>query len=67
VRHEEVHNLHSSLRTIREVRYKKVGRDIHRACIRKDGCHGKSEGKESFGKPRHRHEDNIKTNPTEMV
>jgi len=33
LRHEEVHDLHSSPRAIREVTYKKVGRDIHRACI----------------------------------
>jgi hypothetical protein len=46
---------------------RKQGGDIHTVYIRKNSCHGKSEGKKSFGRPRHRHEDNIKTNPTETV
>lgn len=65
--HEEFHDLHSSLPTIREVRYKKIGPDIYKVCIRKNSGHGKSEVKKSFGRLKHRHEDNIKTNQTETV
>jgi len=51
VRHEEVHDFRSSLRAIREVRYKKVGRDIHRACIGRIVVMGKVKGRNHSENP----------------
>jgi hypothetical protein len=68
---DELHNLYSSLNIVRAIKSKRMkwvgcvacigeGRGVYRLLV------GRSKGKRPLGRPRHRWEDNIKMDLTEM-